>query len=131
MNLQDVELLVHHRLKQAEDTIQDAQLLLQCQGTLYGIINRIYYAMFYAVLALLQSAGKGSSKHAGVISLFDSEFVHKGAFHKELSASLHKIFDLRLTADYKVTEPVPRDAMQPLVDEAQVFVAAIKTYLQK
>ena len=45
--------------------------------------------MFYAVMALLQTIGKVASKHAGVISLFDKEFVHAGVFPVEMSRALH------------------------------------------
>jgi uncharacterized protein (UPF0332 family) len=46
-------------------------------------VNRAYYAMFYAVLALLQRIGRVPSRHAGVISLFDTEFVLKAAIPAE------------------------------------------------
>jgi len=54
-----------------------------------SVINRAYYAMFYAVLALLQSIGKVAGKHTGAIGLFDTEFVLKGALSREMSRDLH------------------------------------------
>ncbi|NJN63373.1 MAG: hypothetical protein HC795_19310 [Coleofasciculaceae cyanobacterium RL_1_1] len=36
--------------------------------------------MFYALLGLLATKGLGTSKHSGVISLFDREFVRTGIF---------------------------------------------------
>lgn len=49
---EDIQLLVNGRLQQAQDSLAEGQLLLQ--GQFYkGSINRLYYAMFYAVLALL------------------------------------------------------------------------------
>jgi len=60
--------------------------------------------MFYATLALLEKIGKIPSKHSGAISLFDKEFVQKGIFPKELSKSLHKAFEARQIADYKILE---------------------------
>jgi len=70
-----------------------------------SIVNRSYYAMFYAVLALLQKISKVPSKHSGVISLFDKEFVKKGVFAKDLSKDFHKAFELRQTVDYKIIRP--------------------------
>jgi hypothetical protein len=58
--------------------------------------------MFYAALALLQKIGKVPSKHTGVISLFDTEFVVKGIFHKELSRNFHKAFEMRQMLPPKV-----------------------------
>jgi uncharacterized protein (UPF0332 family) len=72
-------------LEQAQTAIEDAQFLLSGKRSPQSIVNRAYYAMFYAALALLQKINKVPSKHSGVISLFDTEFVLKGIFPKEFS----------------------------------------------
>ncbi len=62
--------------------------------------------MFYAVMGLLATRSLGTSKHSGVISLFDKEFVKTGIFSKELSRSLHRAFDERQVNDYgEMLEP--------------------------
>ena len=86
MKQEEIKVLINHRLEQAETALEDARYLLEGQRSPQGIINRSYYAMFYAVIALLQKIGKIPSKHAGVISLFDVEFVKKGIFLKQLSS---------------------------------------------
>lgn len=58
-------------------------------------MNRLYYSMFYAVLALLQEKQLGTSKHIGAISMFDKEFIKTGIFDKEMSKTLHRAFELR------------------------------------
>ena len=40
-----------------------------------GALNRVYYAMFYAVPALLASRQLSASKHSGAIALFHRKFV--------------------------------------------------------
>lgn len=78
----DIQVLVSSRLQQAEDALREGQLLRQ--GKFYkGAVNRFYYAMFYAVLALLITRQLGTSKHSGAISLFDREFVKPGIFDKD------------------------------------------------
>ena len=72
------EQLISYRLERARETLQDAHLLMDQGGSPGSVINRSYYAMFYAVLALLTTLGKGSSKHSGVIALFDQYFVKSG-----------------------------------------------------
>ena len=39
-------------------------------------------------------------------TLFDTEFVMKGIFSKELSKHFHKAFELRQTVDYKIIRPI-------------------------
>jgi uncharacterized protein (UPF0332 family) len=41
------------RIHRARETLRDAHLLLDQEGSPESVINRSYYAMFYAVLALL------------------------------------------------------------------------------
>ena len=86
--------------------------------------------MFYAALALLQRIGKIPSKHTGVISLFDREFVLKGIFSKDLSKDFHKAFELRQVSDYKTYEPISWENAKELLDKSSNFVKSIKEYLE-
>ncbi len=92
--------LIKHRLKQADDSIEEAEVLLKEKMSLRAVMNRLYYSMFYAVLALLQEKQLGTSKHIGAISLFDREFIKTGIFDNALSKTLHRAFELRQKGDY-------------------------------
>ncbi len=131
MRRDDVLLLVKYRLEQATETLEDAKFLLDGNRSGRSIINRAYYAMFYAVLALLQTVGKVPSKHSGAISLFDREFTHTGAFAKELSASLHLAFELRQTSDYRIQEVPTLAEARELWQKAVAFVRAVEDYLER
>jgi uncharacterized protein (UPF0332 family) len=72
MKPEHVAELVKFRLEQARATLEDARFLHEGGRTPQSIINRAYYAMFYAALALLQTIGKVPAKHSGVLSLFDT-----------------------------------------------------------
>ena len=89
--------LIQYRLEQAREALGDAQALYNQGRTPQSVVNRSYYAMFYAVLALLVTIDRGTSKHRGVIALFDQEFIKQNTFPKEMSAMLHRAFDMRLT----------------------------------
>jgi len=125
----EILVLICHRLDQAEESLMDAKVLLDGDRSPRSIINRSYYAMFYAVLALLQKIGKVPRKHSGVISLFDTEFVLKGLFSKELSKAFHDIFNLRQVSDYQVIEPVTSKDAETTLKRAEGFVEAVSKYL--
>jgi uncharacterized protein (UPF0332 family) len=129
MKEQEIVSLIRHRLEQAQTALDDARFLLEGDRSPQSIVNRAYYAMFYAALALLQKIGKVPSKHAGVISLFDTEFVVKGGFRKEFSKDLHKAFELRQVSDYRTLRPIEKDKAQETLDSATRFVEAVKSYL--
>jgi len=129
MKEQELSSLIRYRLEQAQTALEDAQFLLEGDRSPQSIVNRAYYAMFYAVLALLQKIGKVPSKHAGVISLFDTEFVVKGKFPQELSKDLHKTFELRQVTDYTTLKPITKEKAQETLDRAILFVKAVKSFL--
>jgi len=123
--------LVRLRLKQAQETLVDARTLLEASRTPRSVVNRAYYAMFYAVMALLQTIGKAASKHAGVIGLFDKEFVHTGIFPLAMSRSLHEAFDERHESDYETVKTATRDEAADLLAQAERFVEQVTAYLDK
>lgn len=93
------------------------------------MLNRAYYAMFYAVLALLVSIGKGASKRSGVIALFDQQFVKTGSFPQEMSRWLHKAFDLRQVGDYRELVVLSEEQVQEVTQWAQEFVSQVEAFL--
>lgn len=130
MKSYQLQLLLKYRLSEADETLREAKLLLKEQG-FRGSINRSYYAMFYALLGLLATRGLGTSKHSGVISLFDREFVKKVIFSKDLSRSLHRAFDERQVNDYGEMLQPDLELAQSIFQEAEIFVKQIKIQLEK
>ena len=131
MKQDDTHELVRYRIEQALTALEDARFLLDGKRSPQSIINRAYYAMFYAALALLQIVSKVPSKHAGVISLFDTEFVIKGVFPKELSRDFHKAFEMRQASDYRTIKSVSIERANELLAKAEKFVDSVKEYLLK
>lgn len=130
MTTPNVKALVSYRLEQAQESLAAAQVLLE-QGLIRPSANRSYYAMFYAVLALLVSKKEETSKHSGAISLFDKEFVKTGIFRKELSRWLHSAFDLRQRSDYGAQIQVTDEEAGKVLAEAREFVEEARTKLME
>ena len=129
MKEEEIADLVRHRIEQAQTALDDAAYLLDGNRSPQSIVNRAYYAMFYAALALLQKAGKVPSKHIGVISLFDTEYALKGLLPKELSKDFHKAFELRQASDYKNVLPISPEKSRDTLNNAKRFVEAVIKYL--
>jgi len=128
---EEVLALIRYRLEEAEDSIKEAEVLLKEGMSMRAVMNRLYYAMFYAVLALLQEKEMGTSKHAGAISLFDREFVKKGVFDERMSKTLHRSFELRQRGDYMERVEVAKSDVDEILSEAKEFVRRVKTHLLK
>ena len=122
--------LIDYRLQQADDSVLEARTLAKV-SLWRGAINRAYYAMFYATLALTVQKQQVISKHTGVIAFFDKEFIRTGVFPKEMSRSLHFAFERRQNSDYgELLSENPEEAMRA-IDEAAEFAQKVKDYLHR
>ncbi len=129
MTPEQLDGLIRYRIEQAHETLREADILY-AQSALRGTVNRAYYAMFYALSALLATKQLGTSKHSGAISLFDREFVKTGIFSRDLSSALRIAFDRRQTYDYGEMIEIDEATAQETLDNAKTFVREIETYLQ-
>lgn len=129
MNDTPVDQLIRFRLQQARESLQEAHALYQAD-LWRGTVNRAYYAMFYAVLALAVLRQEVTSKHSGAIAFFDTEFVRPGYFPKEFSKTLHLAFQRRQENDYgEVFSVTSEDGIQA-INDAMAFVTGVEKYLR-
>ena len=68
--------LINYRLSQSEETLSDALLLIE-SGRYRSAVNRIYYSVFYTLLALGLKYQFETSKHAQLVGWFNKNFVHE------------------------------------------------------
>ena len=87
--------------------------------------------MFYALLALYikDDISLKTSKHAGVIALFDKEFVHTGKIEADYSKILHKLFAARQEGDYRELITLTKEEASDHLKLAKGFVLKIKSFI--
>jgi uncharacterized protein (UPF0332 family) len=125
MITENIKALMKYRLDQAEESLEASKVLIE-KGLYRPAVNRAYYAMFYAPLAILAAQKKETSKHGGLISLFDKEFVKKGIFPKNFSKWLHDAFDLRQRSDYTAGQIVTKEEADQAFEKSSLFVQGLK-----
>ncbi|MFA6076217.1 MAG: HEPN domain-containing protein [Negativicutes bacterium] len=91
--------LISYRRICAKETLDDARLLYE-HGKYRSAVNRIYYGCFYEVVALLLTHNLSSSKHGGIMGLFNREFVNSGLVDVDLGRFFGRMFEYRQKADY-------------------------------
>ena len=129
----DKQALLNYRIDQARDTLADAEMMLKGGVSARSVINRAYYAMFYSIMALFIHAGTAqkTSKHSGVISLFDKEFVHPGTIDRRYSKMMHKMFDARQESEYRELTKVSHEEAVESVRIAQEFFEEMRKFIEK
>lgn len=90
---------IKYRLIRARETFQDAVFLLE-KGSINSSINRLYYAAFYATVALLLNNDIVVKSHTGVKQKLGEEFVLKGIIPKDLARTFSILSDFRHKGDY-------------------------------
>ena len=96
---QETKTLVTYRLERAHESLDEANILLE-RGHANTFVNRLYYACFYAVSALLLARGLSSAKHSGVRALFQQNYVKPGIVPIEMGQLYGRLFDSRQKGDY-------------------------------
>jgi uncharacterized protein len=91
--------LIKYRLERAEDALEEAHLLFESDH-INTYINRLYYAAFYSISALLLCQGISTSKHSHLRSLFHKDFVKPGTIPVEHGKHFDMLFNSRQEGDY-------------------------------
>ena len=125
----EVKKLSQHRLDRAKRSFAEAQSLL-ANGFLEGAVNRFYYAAFYSAKALLATKDLDSSKHSGIISLFNEHFVKTKLIDKEKAKALSHSFEERQDTDYEDFISITKQEVESLQREVQDFLQECLRVLQ-
>jgi uncharacterized protein (UPF0332 family) len=111
-----------HALRVAEDLVRI--------GHVSDATSKVYYAMFYAVQALLRSEGITVIKHSTVESSFGHYFVKPGRIDPKYHKMLIRARLTREVADYDIQDEVDARAAQSRIEEGKDFIDAIKKMLK-
>ncbi len=125
----DKKALARYRLEQADECLDEAKFLLSGEKSARSVINRSYYAMFYAVLALLVYEPFSSSKHSGILAYFNQHFIKVGVFDMAMGRWINKAFELRQRSDYREYFEPTQDQAADLMVKAEQFVSVVQSYV--
>ena len=91
--------LIKYRIERAYATMKEAQY--NADGGFYvAAVNRMYYACYYAVLALFLKYDISAQTHHGVKSMLGLHFISKDILSKEDGKIFCDLFDKRHSGDY-------------------------------
>ena len=93
------ENFIRYRREKSRETLEDAYILFRA-GRLFSALNRIYYALFYEVMALLLTKDLSSARHTGIRALFNEHFVRTGKVSVESGRFFSRMYDFRQKGDY-------------------------------
>ena len=131
-NLSDEERksVVSYRLQKAKDTLNEIKDITNL-GYWRTAVNRLYYACYYAVSAMLVKHGYSTHTHSGVINMLGMHFVSNGIISKEQGKFYGRLFELRITGDYDDWATFDAVNVQTLIAPAEEFIQEIEKLINK
>lgn len=129
MSLSDEEraALVAYRLEKATRTLRQAKASIPL-GYWEMTANRLYYAAYYAVSALLLNSGMSVQTHNGINQMFGLHFIKTGILDKSFSSIYGRLFSLR---DYGDIFDLEEHDVLPFVEPTERLISAIQELLAK
>lgn len=122
--------LVQYRLERAAETLKEVEILAN-ESHYNAAANRLYYACYYAVTALLVANGHSTQTHAGTKTLLGLHFVSKGLLSNEYGKTFSRLFEIRHSGDYDDFVYCDKAMIDEYTPKAKEFINAIKTLLGK
>lgn len=125
MSEYQLEDYVQYRLHRAKETLDEIETLIQNEYW-NTAINRMYYACFYAVGALLVKHGIETSSHSGCRQKFGQLFVQSGKFSKELAKHYTELFEKRQKSDYNDFFDFDEETVLRLYEPSKLFIEKVE-----
>ena len=126
---EDRKALARYRLQRAHETMEEIPYL-QAQGYYNTAVNRMYYACYYATVALLHKHGIPTGTHAGVKTMLGLHFVSKGLVTKESGRTFSLLFNSRQQGDYDDFFYATSEQINELYPKAKCFIEEIDTLMR-
>ena len=122
------QIIVNLELEKAQKTF-DAMELCVREKAFESAANRIYYAAFHAISALLIDAGFAVKSHRGVMALFGEHFVRTRVFTKADGTLFSDLVIMRDNADYNCFYEATEEKLTPYIEPTRQLIEKIKQYI--
>ena len=132
MSLNEIEreTVVRLQLQKAHNNFMQIELL-QKVGYWDNIANRLYYALFHAVSALLISDGHNVGSHRGAVGAFGRFYVTTGLFTIEDGKHYARLQGLRERSDYNCSYNATEEDIGPKIEPTKLLIEKIERYIYR
>lgn len=117
--------LVALELKKARETYDEIEILVTA-NRLNGAANRMYYAVFHAVCALLIHDGIQVNTHKGSHALFSQQYIKTGLLPREYGQLYNQLQTMREESDYNCAYDVEFEELQQRLDPTRRIIEDIE-----
>ncbi len=124
------ETYIQYRLSRAWDTFDDAKILAS-KGKWNSTINRLYYAVYYAAMALLLKNDLKPTTHNGTKSNFTEHFIKNQTIDKKFGKLYSQLFTFRQKGDYDDLFDFTEEKVMEYFKPVEEFIIVLETFIKK
>lgn len=119
------------RMERARELLNEAKILMN-DSAYKSANNRAYYSYEKAVKALLALKLKDAKTHAGILHLFNEEFIHPGDyFDHEDYVKFKDCEYIRSASDYDDFYVAVREDCEKQIENVEQFLIKVERYLKE
>lgn len=131
LNDEDRREIVKYRLEKSLRTYNEAVGSI-ANGYVETAANRLYYAAYYAVSALLVSYKYEASTHNGVIQMLGKAFIKSKVLERRYGTIFNQLFSLRMTGDYEDRRFLDiEEDVKPLIEPTKELIDVVSVMAQE
>lgn len=128
MDNETIEDFARYRLNKAKETLETAKMIFNEGKDFLSANNRAYYAIFYAIRAVLAIEEIDFKRHKDVLAYFNKEYVNKEKFPKMIGRKISQAQRIREDSDYDDYEPSFEKTEQQ-INTAQELIGLVEEYI--
>ena len=121
---------INYRLERSHETICDVESLIQNKSW-NSATNRLYYACFYAVSALLIKNNINSKSHNGTKQKFNELFIKTKIIPMKFGKTYTSLFENRIKGDYNDFFKMDEEKFMRLFEPSKELIKEIEKLLKE
>ena len=124
----DRQVMITLELEKADKTWGQMEVQVN-NGVWEMAANRLYYALFHAMSALLINDGYQVKSHRGILAMFGEHYIKTDIFAKKDGSLLSDLVIMRDNADYNCFFEADEEKLSPYLEPTRLLIEKIKQYI--
>ncbi len=120
--------IAKYKIERAKDELDTAKIVLEAQKY-KAANNRVYYACFHAITAVLALEPIAFKKHKDTLAYFNKNYVRTEIFPREIGRKISKLEIIRHKSDYDDFYLASKEEAVEQVTTAETLIDMIEKYV--
>ena len=129
MDNETIESFAKYRLNKAKETLETAKMIFKEGKDFTSANNRAYYAIFYAIRAVLAIEEIDFKRHKDVLAYFNKEYVNKEIFQKMIGRKISQAQKIREDSDYDDDYKPSLEKTEQQIKSAEELLELVEEYI--